>query len=139
MDVLHEFMQKWGDYLHEDPVLAKRNSHVKCSLKEGKAIVEVDIEDKGVFSVILKGGKFNVSSGKAATPLLSWKIPTRLFKDVLLGKERILYAMLDESCKLSFDTPNFTHWDGATAVEVMVRAQEMVKESPEIRKMVEEL
>jgi hypothetical protein len=58
---------------------------------------------------------------------------------MLLGKERIVYALLDKECTLSFDSPHFTHWNGTTALAVILAAQEMVKKDPGMKKMVEDL
>jgi len=58
---------------------------------------------------------------------------------MLLGYERIVYALLDNECTLSFDTPHFTHWDGITALAVILTAQEMVKKDLAVKKLVEEL
>jgi hypothetical protein len=119
--------------------LQARNAHFKSTIEQGKAMVEVEVEGKGVYTVELKGERLHIRSGRASIPLLSWRVPLDLLKDVLLGKERILYALLDKRCRLSFDTPNFTHWNGTTALKVILSACEMVKRSPEMRRLVEEL
>jgi hypothetical protein len=139
MDVFHEFVQNWEAYLNQDSVLEERTAHFKSTLEKGQTIVELEVEGKGVFSVELKEKGFQIRTGKAALPLLGWKVPLSLFKEALLGKERILYALLDTRCRLSFDTPHFTHWDGITALEIILLACEMVKKSPEMRKIAEEM
>ncbi|HUT84791.1 MAG TPA: hypothetical protein VMX95_09085 [Thermodesulfobacteriota bacterium] len=139
MNLFQKFVEGWETYLNQDPVLRERTAHFKSTLEEGKAVVMVEVEGRGVFSVELKEKGFQIRSGKAALPLLGWKVPLSLFKEALLGKERILYALMDKGCRLSFDTPHFTHWDGITALEIILLACEMVKKSPEMRKIAEEM
>jgi len=139
MDVFQAFAQGWETHLNQDPVIRARTAHIKSTLKEGKPLVEVEVEARGVLTVEQKGGTFQIGRDKASHPLLSWRVPLSLFKEVLLGKERILYALLDKRCGLSFDTPHFSHWNGVTALEIILLACEMVKKSPEMRRLAEEL
>jgi hypothetical protein len=139
MDALYKFMQRWKEYLDQEMELKKRIKHIRSTIDEGRAVVEVDVKSRGVFTIELKEKRFILRKGKAVQPLLSWSVPASLFKEMLLGKERILYAILDKGCTLSFDTPHFTHWDGTTALAVVLAAQEMVKRVPEVKKMVEEI
>ena len=139
MNALDKFAEKWEEYLNSDVVVKRRIEHVNSAIEEGRAVAEVDIKDRGVFTVELKGNKFHLRSGRGSKPLLSWVVPATLFREMLLGKERILYAMLDKECTLSFDTPHFTHWDGITALAVILAAQEMVKNVPEAKKLAEEM
>ena len=139
MNLFEEFVQKWEAYLNQDPVIQERTAHFKSTLAEEKALVELEVEGNSILTVERKGRKFEIRRDKASLPLLSWRVPLSLFKEVLLGKERILYALLDKRCKLSFDTPNFSHWNGVTALEIILSACEMVKKSPEMRKIAEEM
>jgi hypothetical protein len=137
MDALQEFAQHWDAYLKQDAVLNKRNKHLQSTITDGRAVVELCVQGKAVFTVSLKGGHFQLRSGKADSPLLSWSVPIALFKEVLLGKERILYALLDRTCTLTFDSPAFTHWNGITALGVILAAQEMVRNNAALKRLVE--
>lgn len=139
MEALQEFKEKWQAALRQDDVLNKRNKHIQSSIKDGSAVVELTIQDKAVFTVSLKAGEFQLQEGKAKTPLLSWSLPGKLFKEVLLGKERILYALLDKGCTLSFNSSQFTHWNGITALGVILVAQEMMRKNPEMKRIAEAL
>jgi len=139
MDTLNKFVHKWEESLNQDAVLKRGIEHIQSVLEEGREVLEVGIEKKGVFTISLEEKKFYLKSRKASKPLLSWKVPLPLFKQMLLGYERIVYALLDNECTLSFDTPHFTHWDGITALAVILTAQEMVKKDLAVKKLVEEL
>jgi hypothetical protein len=139
MNLFQKFVEGWETYLNQDPVLRERTAHFKSTLAEEKALVELEVEGNSILTVERKGQKFQIREGKASMPLLSWRVPLSIFKEVLLGKERILYALMDKGCRLSFDTPHFTHWNGVTALEIILSACEMVKRSPEMKKIAEEL
>jgi hypothetical protein len=139
MKSLDLFMQRWQDALNHDPVLQKRNNHIKSTIPDGKDVFELSIHDTESFSVKLDNKSFAIRKGKADHPLIRWEVPQPLLKKVLLGEERIAYAFLDEECSLSFDTPNCTHWNGATALAVILMTREMVKKDPEIKKIAESL
>ena len=62
-----------------------------------------------------------------------------VFKDVMLGKHRLIFSMLDPSVTLLFDSANFTHWNGATVIEMLLLAHEMTAQNKEISKIVEGL
>ncbi len=96
MNALDKFAEKWEEYLNSDVVVKRRIEHVNSAIEEGRAVAEVDIKDRGVFNIELKGNKFHLRPGRGSKPLLSWAVPATLFREMLLGKERILYAMLDK-------------------------------------------
>jgi hypothetical protein len=139
MNSIHDFMHKWEESLNRDAMLARRIDHIKSTIEEGKAVIEIEIDGRGIFTMVLEEKKFRLTSGKSTTPLLRWRVPLTLFKEVLLGKEKILYALLDKVGALSFDTPHFTHWNGATALATILIAQEMVKKDHETRKILENI
>ncbi|MBW2183413.1 MAG: hypothetical protein JRF49_06070 [Deltaproteobacteria bacterium] len=57
----------------------------------------------------------------------------------MLGKQRLIYGLLDSRGILSFDTPSFTHWNGATIIEMLFLASEMSVKNSEVSKLVEVL
>jgi len=139
MEPLQELIHRWERYLNQDPVLKKRNDHIKSTIADGKDVFELEVKDRGTFTVKLQDKKFLLRSGKAEQPLMSWSVPMGLYKKVLLGEERIAFAMLDETSTVSFDTTNFTHWNGATALGVILMTREMVKRDTEIKKLAESI
>ena len=57
----------------------------------------------------------------------------------MLGKHRLIYSLLDPRGTLVFDTPNFTHWNGATIIELLFLSCEMGTKNSEVSKLVEGL
>ena len=87
MNALDKFAEKWEEYLNRDVVVKRRIEHVNSAIEEGRAVAEVDIKDRAVYTIELKGGKFHLRPGRGSKPLLSWVVPATLFREMLLGKE----------------------------------------------------
>ena len=138
MDKFAEIMNHWEEVLNSDAELEERNKSIYSSLK-GRTAIQLEVEGQPAYIVDISGGKFKVHQGSAASPLISWKLPVSLFKDVMLGKQRLIYGLLDPRGTLSFDTPSFTHWNGATIIEMLFLASEVCVKSSEVSKLVEEL
>ena len=138
MDNLAKIMKRWEEVLNDDGELAERNKSIYSSV-EGRIAIQIEVDGESSYKIEIKGGKFKIQKGSDKTPLLTWKLPIGLFKDVMLGKQRVIYALLDPRGKLSFDTPNFTHWNGATIIEILFLASEMGQKESNISKLVEDL
>ena len=138
MSSFAKIMSNWEEVLNSDVELQERNKSIYSSL-EGRTAIQLEIEGQPSYIVDISGGKFKVHQGTAASPLISWKLPVSLFKEVMRGKQRLIYGLLDSRGTLSFDTPSFTHWNGATIIEMLFLASEMCVKSSEVSKLVEEL
>lgn len=138
MDNLARIMKRWEDVLNSDKELAERNKSIYSSV-EGRIAIQIEVEGKSSYKIEITGSKFKVQKGSDKQPLLTWKLPVILFKEVMLGKQRLIYAMLDTRGSLSFDTPNFSHWNGATIIEMLFLACEMGQKESNISKLVEGL
>ncbi|MCK5187133.1 MAG: hypothetical protein KAR43_08365 [Deltaproteobacteria bacterium] len=138
IDVFAKIMSNWEEVLNSDAELEERNKSIYSSLK-GRVAIQLEVEGQPSYIVDISGGKFKVHQGSAASPLISWNLPVSLFKDVMLGKQRLIYGLLDSRGTLSFDTPSFTHWNGATIIEMLFLASEMSVKNSEVSKLVEVL
>jgi hypothetical protein len=138
MDDFAKIMSSLEEVLNRDAELEERNKSIYSTL-EGRTAVQLEVEGKPSYVVDIEDGRFKVHQGTATIPLLSWKLPVSLFKDVMLGKHRLIYSLLDPRGTLSFDTPNFTHWNGATIIELLFLSCEMGIKNPEVSKLVEGL
>lgn len=138
LDNFAKIMSRWEEVLNKDEELAERNKSIYSSL-EGKTAISIEVEGLPSYLVDVKGGKFKVYQGLAKSALLSWKLPADLFKEVMLGKQRLIYCLLDPQGTLAFDTPLFTHWNGASVIEMLFLACEMGRTEIKISKLVEGL
>ncbi len=138
MDDFAKIMSSLEEVLNSDAELEERNKSIYSTL-EGRTAVQLEVEGKPSYVVDIEDGRFKVHQGISTTPLLSWKLPVSLFKDVMLGKHRLIYSLLDPRGTLSFDTPNFTHWNGATIIELLFLSCEMGIKKSEVSKLVEGL
>jgi hypothetical protein len=138
MDNLATIMKRWEEVLNGDIELAERNKSIYSSV-EGRIPIQIEVEGLSPYKIGIKGGKFKIQKGSDRKPLLAWKLPVVLFKEVMLGKQRLIYAMLDPRGTLSFDKPNFSHWNGATIIEMLFLACEMGQKESNISKLVEGL
>lgn len=138
MDHLAQIMESWEAVLNADAELAERGKSIYSTL-EGKTAIQMDIEGQSPYHVDVIGNSFKIRRGTADGALLFWKLPLSLFKDVMLGKHRLIYSLLDPRGMLAFDTPNFTHWNGASIIEMLYLACEMTQKSRSLAELVEGL
>lgn len=138
MDHFEKLMNNWEQVLNADAELAERNRSPYSSL-DGKAAIQLEVGRQPAYSVHVQEGKFNIRKGTADKPLLCWRVPGGVFKDVLLGRHRLIFSILDPAGTLSFDSANFTHWNGATVIEMLLLAHEMTAQNKEMSKIVEGL
>ena len=138
MDNVATIMKRWEEVLNSDEELAERNKSIYSSV-EGRTAIQIEVAGQSPYKIEVKRGKFTIQKGSDKKPLLTWKLPVVLFKDVMLGEQRLIYALLDPRGTLSFDTPHFSHWNGATIIEMLFLACEMGQKESEIAKLVEGL
>ena len=138
MDNFDMIMQRWGEVLSSDAELQERNKSIYSGI-EGRTVIQLEVEWQPSYIVEVKDGQFKVQEGTADTPLFKWKLSVDLCKDVMLGNHRLIYSLLDPRSSISFDTPNFTHWNGATVIEMLYLACEMCEKNHEVLKLVEAL
>ena len=138
MDNFATIMDRWGTVLNSDEELAERNKSIYSSL-EGRTAINLEVEGQNAYRVDVRGGKFTVKQGSAEGPVLTWKLPLTLLKEVMLGKQRLIYGLLDPRGTLAFDTPNFTHWNGATIIEILFLACEMGTKEAHISQLIKGL
>jgi len=138
MEMIESFLKSWEDCLNSDEELQLRNTD-KASTLEGRVAIQLNIESSNQYSVHVKDGKFTVDKGISQNPLLCWDLPVSLLQEVLLNKQPVFYALLDERGSVSFDTPHFTHFNGASIIEMLYLAQEVVKRDPEMDHLIQQL
>ncbi|MEM1891486.1 MAG: hypothetical protein QW105_01125 [Nitrososphaerota archaeon] len=104
----------------------------------GKELVTLKI--KGVAALTVKlteDGVFDVEAREGHAPILSVEMPPELFKRMVLGKERVIYALAHPDNIVSFkDGIAFSDW--ITIFEVIGMLQELVESDPEMWRLIEE-
>ena len=138
MSTFEKIMNSWEEVLNSDAELAERNRSIYSTI-EGRTAIQLEVDKQPPYSVQVLDGKFKIKQGAGEQPLLTWKIPAEQFKDVMLGTHRLIFSLLDPKGALSFDTPNFSHWNGATIIEMLLLAQEMTARNQEIANLVKKL
>ena len=138
MNRFAEIMLRWEQLLNADEELQERNRSTYSTI-EGRTVIELIVGDQPSYRVEVKDGKFKVSTGAAEKPLLRWKMPNKIFSEVIQRKHQLLYSMLDPEAELTFDTPHFTHWNGATIIEMLLLASEMTIQNPDIQELVQQM
>lgn len=162
--ILQDLMREWSKYIQEDITLQKRLKkpflyadffenppalngvatrdpvRLRPEELEGRDLIEISIpEAAATYIVELKKGKLGIKEGKAKKAMLSLQIPIDLLKKLLLSEERVAWTVLDERCKLSFDTPSWTYYEGLTIMEIFVCAQELVEKDSAMAELVKQL
>ena len=135
---IKRFFSEWEDVLNSDEELQLRNRD-KASTLEGKVAIQLGIEGIGQYHLLVHEGKFSFAQGPSPDPLLCWDLPVSLLKEVLLNQQPVFYGLLDERGSLSFNTPHFTHFNGASIIEMLYLAQELVKSNDEIQQWIQQL
>lgn len=135
---IDDFITKWTEALNSDEELQLRNRD-KASTLEGKVAIQLGIEGIGQYHLLVHEGRFSFTQGTSPDPLLCWDLPVSLLKEVLLNQQPVFYGLLDERGSLSFNTPHFTHFNGASIIEMLYLAQEVVKTDEEIQQWIQQL
>jgi hypothetical protein len=138
MDRFAKIMRNWEHVLNADEELQERNKSYYSTV-EGRTAIELIVGNQPPYKVEVKDGTFKVSIGAANKPLLRWKMPGKIFSEVIQRKHQLLYSMLDPEAELTFDTPNFTHWNGATIIEMLLLATEMTMKNPGTKELVQHM
>jgi hypothetical protein len=159
-----EFMRMWEKYISTDRSLQKRLkrpyhyqefyedppayhgtatknlARLPPEQLEGRELIEISIPEVAITCVVeLVEGKLRIREGRAKNAILSLEIPLDLFKRMLLTEERVTWAILDERCKLAFDSSSWTYYDGITILEILVCAQELMERDPKAAEIVSAL
>lgn len=138
MSAFEKIMNSWEEVLNSDAELAERNRSTYSTI-EGRTAIQLEVDKQPPYSVQVLDGKFKIKQGAGEQPLLTWKVPPDVFKDVMLGKHRLIFSLLDPKGTLSFGTANFSHWNGATIIEMLLLAQELSTKNQEIASLVKKL
>ncbi|MEM4203937.1 MAG: hypothetical protein QXS54_07700 [Candidatus Methanomethylicaceae archaeon] len=114
----------------------KANGYPKTILL-GKELITFKIRNSFAFTISLnKNGTFSIEPRTGIDPILSVEMPSQLFKDMALGKERVVYSLADPQNSVSYkEGIAFSDW--ITIFEVISALQELVESDPELWQLIE--
>jgi len=122
-----------------DPTGWSKAKGYSVSKLPGREAIEIEVLDRFIFTISIdKSGNFVVEMRKAFNPCLSVKMPIDVFKDMVLGRERVVYALADKRNDIKYDGDiGLSDW--ITIFGILGKMQELVESDPHIWKLIEEL
>lgn len=134
-DVLQNFLQKLVSTLNSD--LEMRYRARRFFKPNDPSILSITIPDlELVFTIGLQNGKFTFKEGKEGMPILEIKIPLKQFTRMLLNEETVVEALIEDGSELISNPERYNHDTGATIIELLVVAQELVERDEELKKSI---
>lgn len=105
----------------------------------GREVLEISIEKCFTISVGIKSDyTFYIVSRKAENPCLRAEIPFDVFKDMALGRERVIYALADERNNITYeDGISLSDW--ITILGVIGKIQEFMEAEPSLWETLEKM
>ncbi|MEM1779345.1 MAG: hypothetical protein QXU96_08325 [Ignisphaera sp.] len=102
-------------------------------------IIEFEVPNYFVFTVhITEDRTLIVEPRRAVNPCLKVSMPLEVFKDMALGKERVIYALADKRNDIQYD-PTIALSDWITIFGVIEKIQELAESEPEVWDLLEKL
>jgi len=122
-----------------DPFGWSKAKGYKTSILPGRELVELDVPNLFVLTVGLrKDLYFYVELRKAEKPCLRVEMPFEVFKDMALGKEKVIWSLADERNKVEYEEGiGLSDW--ITILGVIGKIQELMEFDPELRELLEKL
>jgi hypothetical protein len=117
---------------------AGAKGYKQCML-DGRELVELEVPDAFYCVIQLKEGEFSIARKKAKDPCLSCRIPLNLFREMVLGKHKVVWVLCDKSVQVKTCTHRIALSDWTTILEVLVCAIDLTEMNPKIWKFWENL
>jgi hypothetical protein len=115
---------------HDPTGWTKAKGYSKPAL-DGKELIELNVSKLFTCTIELKNGKFTIREGQASTrPILRVQMPPQVFKDMILTKQRVIWALADPRNNVECMWPEIGWSDWVTVLEILVIGQELVERNP---------
>lgn len=112
---------------HDPTGWTKAKGYPKPAL-EGKELIELSVPKLFTYTFELKEGKFIIKEGSATgRPILRVRMPLDVFKEMILTKQRVIWALADPRNDLECIWPEIGWSDWITVLEILVIGQELVE------------
>jgi len=130
---LESFLQKWISVLNKDRELRYR---VQTFFEaDDPSVLSLKIPDLDyAFTVGLQGKTFILKYGLDRKPMLEVTMPSKVFRKMLLSEEPIIEALVEDGTSITSDHERYNHERGATVIEMLVVAQELVESDGELKR-----
>ncbi|MEM2454937.1 MAG: hypothetical protein QXL85_07250 [Candidatus Bathyarchaeia archaeon] len=124
---------------HDPTGWTRAKGYAKPNL-DNKELIELKVDKLFVYTFELKEGKFIVRAGSAnGRPVLRVKMPKDVFKDMILTKQRVIWALADPRNEIECLWPEIGWSDWITVLEILVVGQELVERDPAMWDLIENL
>ncbi|MDI9619205.1 MAG: hypothetical protein QFX33_00065 [Candidatus Nezhaarchaeota archaeon] len=121
-----------------DPTGWSRARGYPSSILIGRDLIQVDVEGRSVYTISLsEEGVFKVEMRPAKNPILEVALPIFLFKELVLGKHRVIWALSDPKVRVRHSN-GISLSDWVTVLEIFACMQELVERRPDLWRIVEE-
>lgn len=136
-----------GEGPYPTPLYGQEKFDVSCwakakgysrSILDGRELIEICVPGAFIYTIKLEKGLFSIVEGKAKEPCLGITMPLSLFKELILSRHRIVWALTDERVKLRW-IDGVAHSDWITILELLAIGQEAVDKDPKMWDIVEAL
>jgi len=133
----HPCLPGYGPYprasIAYDPThWAEAKGHKECAL-HGKELIELEVS--GAFHVTIalaSDDTFKLSHGPAGEPLLSCKMPLELFRDMVLARHKVIWALCQKEACVRTGAVQLGLSDWTTVLEVLACLTDMAEMDPEV-------
>jgi hypothetical protein len=117
---------------------ADAKGYNKCML-DGRDLIELNILNAFKCVIQLKEGKFQIVKRKAEDPCLSCRIPIKLFREMILGKHKVIWVLCDKSVQIKTSQKQLGLSDWTTILEILVCAMDLAEMNPKMWRFWENL
>lgn len=112
---------------------AAAEGYKECALP-GQELVELEVLGAFHVTIALGKAKFKVSEGPAKKPLLSCRMPLELFRDMVLARHKVIWALCQKSAVVRVGDAKLGLSDWTTVLEVLACFTDMAEMDPEVWK-----
>ena len=122
-----------------DPTNWAGSKGYKSSVLDGKALIKLEIRDSFVFLIQLKNGKFKIVKKCSETPYISCKMPLNIFKNMIQGKNKIIWILCNKEVKVEIKPNKLGLSDWTTLLIIFACMGDMIEMNPDMWKFWENI
>ena len=117
-----------------------KSQGIFCACVRWKGTDEISVPGFLKYTFGLTDGVSYVREGAAkGVPILRVEMPLDTFKDMILTKQRVIWALADPRNKVECMWPGVAYSDWITTLELLVIGQEVVERNPAMWDLIEDM